>query len=400
MRVTIWDMDWFHKQSFIPNHKAQKISSFHKQKGDIINFVEESEHLTFEYDLLYIIREKKATPFPPRKYIDKQNIKLVGVDFDFYDNYWDLTSEMKMVRPDYLLYEVPEKNAYANAHVIQMLDGTKFLPLWQDPTNAKASGKQKTYIVDEKIWELEIEDLTKYFDLIKNYKDIAFAHPISLKRITTERFWTKFKNLHFQGGTIFKFKNDFGSEYSEVKQIIDKLKEFKELHPHMEVQGFPVKAVIYDHWKDKSNGIKDLKRLLKITDYAKRKKIQVIIKTPKDRMITPYWFFFDMMENWTTDSPHISYVEMMLLSLTNRTKKSWQEILNDPIKWSVPRVDFLLHVITKYPEVLPYAIRKWGENCIDVTHINFKKVVEFTYNFEKEDTLNKIGEAIKRGEEL
>jgi hypothetical protein len=281
-----------------------------------------------------------------------------------------------------------------------MLDGTKFLPVWQDATNAAVSGKQKTYIVDEKIWDLSIEDLTKYFDLIKDYKDIAFAHPISLKRITTDRFWSKFKNLHFQGGTIFKFKNDFGSEYSEVKQIIDKFKEFKELHPHIEVQGFPIKAVIYDHWKDKTNGIKDLKRLLKITDYAKRNKIHVIIKTPKDRMITPYWFFFDMMENWTTESPYISYIEMMLLSLTNRTKTSWQEILNNPIKWSVPRVDFLLHVITKYPEILPYTTRKWGDNGIDITHINFKKVVEFTYNFEKEDTLIKIGEAIKRGEEL
>lgn len=400
MRITIWDMDWFHKQSFIPNYKAQKISSFHKQKGDIVNFVEESEHLTFDYDLLYIIREKKATPLAVRKYIDKQNVKLIGAEFDFYDNNWDLTPEMKMVRPDYSLYVITEKNAYANAHVIQMLDGTKFLPVWQESKNAAISGKQKTYIVDEKIWELSNEDLVRYLDLIKDYKDVAFAHPISLKKITSERFWNKFKNLHFQGGTLFKFKNDYGSEYSEVKQIIDRLAEFKNIHPHMEVQGFPIKAVLYDHWKDGVNGIKDLKRLLKIVDYAKRKKIYVVIKTPKDRMITPYWFFFDMMENWTTESPYISYIEMMLLSLTNRTKASWQEILNNPLKWSVPRVDFLLHVITKYPEVLSYSTRKWGENSIDTTHIDFKKVVEFTYNFEREDTLTKIGEAIKRGEEI
>jgi len=115
MRITIWDMDWFHKQSFVPNYKAQKISSFHKQKGDIINFVEESEHLTFEYDLLYIIREKKATPLPARKYIDKQNVKLIGAEFDFYDNHWDLSPEMKMVRPDYMLYEITHFHAYRNS---------------------------------------------------------------------------------------------------------------------------------------------------------------------------------------------------------------------------------------------------------------------------------------------
>jgi hypothetical protein len=126
----------------------------------------------------------------------------------------------------------------------------------------------------------------------------------------------------------------------------------------------------------------------------------VLIKTPKNRMITPYWFFFDMLENWTEESPYISYIEMMLLSITRRTKTSWQEILNNPTKWSVPRVDFLLHVLTKYPEVIPYAIRKWGENCIDLSHIDFNKVVQFSYDFEREDTLTKIAEAIKRGEEL
>jgi hypothetical protein len=161
-----------------------------------------------------------------------------------------------------------------------------------------------------------------------------------------------------------------------------------------------VKAVLYDHWLDKTNGIKDLKRLLKITSYAKQNKIQVIVKTPRNRMITPYWFFFDMMENWTTESPYISYVEMMLLSITKRTKTNWQEILNNPSKWSVPRVDFLLHVLTKYPEVIPYAIVKWGDNCIDLNHIDFTKVVQFTYDFEREDTLTRIAEAIKRGEEL
>ncbi len=117
-------------------------------------------------------------------------------------------------------------------------------------------------------------------------------------------------------------------------------------------------------------------------------------------MITPYWFFFDMLENWTEESPYISYVEMMLLSITKRTKTSWQEILNNPTKWSVPRVDFLLHILTKYPEVIPYAIRKWEHNCIDLNHIDFTKVVQFTYDFEREDTLIKIAEAIKRGEEL
>jgi hypothetical protein len=400
MRVTIWDMDWFHKQSFTPNHKAQKISSFHKQKGDIINFVEESQHLTFEYDLLYIIREKKHTPFPKRQYIDKENVKLIGDEFDFYDNHYVLEEVIEMVRPDYELYDIPNSNIYSGAHMIQMLHGTKFLPVWQDPMNVETSRMQKTVIVDELLWELSDDDLIKYFSLIKDYKYMMFKYPISLKRIVADNIWQLFKNLDFRSVTIFKFKNDLGSEFDDAKIIIDRLKEFKELHPHINIDGFPVKAVLYDHWLDNTNGIKDLKRLLKITSYAKQNKINVIVKTPRNRMITPYWFFFDMMENWTTESPYISYVEMMLLSITKRTKTNWQEILNNPSKWSVPRVDFLLHVLTKYPEVIPYAIVKWGDNCIDLNHIDFTKVVQFSYDFEREDTLTRIAEAIKRGEEL
>jgi hypothetical protein len=400
MRVTIWDMDWFHKQSFTPNHKAQKISSFHKQKGDIINFIEETQHLTFDYDLLYIIREKKHTPFPKRQYIDKENVKLIGDEFDFYDNHYVLEEVIEMVRPDYELYHIPNSNIYSGAHMIQMLHGTKFLPIWQDPMNIETSRMQKSVIVDEQLWELSDEDLVKYFGLIKDYKYIMFKYPISLKRIVVDNIWQLFKNLDFRSVTIFKFKNDLGSEFDDAKIVIDRLKEFKELHPHINIDGFPVKAVLYDHWLDKTNGIKDLKRLLKITSYAKQSKIKVIVKTPRNRMITPYWFFFDMMENWTTESPYMSYVEMMLLSITKRTKTSWQEILNNPTKWSVPRVDFLLHVLTKYPEVIPYAIVKWGDNCIDLNHIDFTKVVEFSYDFEREDTLTRIAEAIKRGEEL
>ena len=400
MRISIWDMDWFHKQSFIPNHKAQKISSFHKQKGDIINFVEKSEHLTFDYDLLYIIREKKPTPFPKRQYIDKDNVKLVGQEFDFYDNYYAIPDYIDMVRPDYLLYDLPDSNIYAGAHMIQLLHEDKFLPIWQDFKNAVAQGTQKSVVVDEKIWDLSEDDLIKYLNIIKDYKYLMFKHPISLKRITEPTIWTMFKSLDFRGITIFKFKNDLGSEFQEAKLVIDSLKEFKVLHPHINISTFPIKAVVYDHWQDTSTGIKDLKRVLSIVDYAKQNKIQVVVKTPKNRMITPYWFFFDMLENWTEESPYISYIEMMLLSITKRIKTSWQEILNNPTKWSVPRVDFLLHVLTKYPEVIPYAIRKWGDNCIDLNHVDFTKVVQFTYDFEREDTLTKIAEAIKRGEEL
>ncbi|MFW6029021.1 MAG: hypothetical protein ACOCRO_02075 [Halanaerobiales bacterium] len=79
-------MDWYYSYSHIPNHKAMKISSYHKQNDDYINFVENKQDLQFAYDIMYIIRERKHTPFPPGRYVDKEDVKMIGEEFIFYDN--------------------------------------------------------------------------------------------------------------------------------------------------------------------------------------------------------------------------------------------------------------------------------------------------------------------------
>lgn len=400
MRISVWDIDWYSKKSFLPNYKVQKIVSFHKQKGDFINFITEVEHLSFDYDLMYIVRDNRRSPFPPSKYIDKENVRLVGAEFNYYDNKYTLPAEVEMVRPDYTIYELREENSFANANVIQLLHNKTFLPVIQNPINVAAKGRKKSLLVDDKIWELSDEDLVKYLSLVKDYESIAFLHPISLKRIIDDKFWPQFSSLDFKQNTKFRFKNDLGSDESSCKIIIDKMYELKQKYPHIAINPFPVKAIIFDHWNNKNTGIEDLKRILKIVDYAKQKKVNLIIKTPNDRHITPYWFFFDMLEDWTTYSIDMSYIEMMTSSLTKRSGLQWVQILENYIKWSVPRVDFLLHVITSYPEVLPYTTRKWGDNSIDISSLDFTKVAEFKNYFEREELLNKIQEILNRGDNL
>ena len=85
-RITIWDMDFYYKRSFVPNPLAMKISSYHKQKGDLINFVEEEHHIKLTYDIYYIIKEKRSTPMPERKLLDDKRVRLIGHDFRFFDN--------------------------------------------------------------------------------------------------------------------------------------------------------------------------------------------------------------------------------------------------------------------------------------------------------------------------
>jgi hypothetical protein len=50
MRVTIWDMDFYYKFSFKPNIVVMKLSSFHKQQEHIINFVNQAEDVSYDFD--------------------------------------------------------------------------------------------------------------------------------------------------------------------------------------------------------------------------------------------------------------------------------------------------------------------------------------------------------------
>lgn len=126
-RIIIWDMDWYERNSFVPNPQAMKVASFHVQLGDLVYFVNEEKDLNFDYDLIYVFREKKNTKFPPLKILDSKKSKLCGSEFIYYEGYWEPDAAIAMTKPSYDLYPLSDKNIYKGAHVIQMLYGTTFL---------------------------------------------------------------------------------------------------------------------------------------------------------------------------------------------------------------------------------------------------------------------------------
>ena len=67
MRVTIWDLDYYYAKDKrnCYNVDAMRISSFHKQSGDYVNFVRTEDDIRRPYDLYYIIKEKSTTPNAP-----------------------------------------------------------------------------------------------------------------------------------------------------------------------------------------------------------------------------------------------------------------------------------------------------------------------------------------------
>lgn len=375
-RVSIWDLDWYHKYNFVPNYKAQKVSSYYKQKGAFINFIEKESHINFEYDIMFIFREKKMTPMPPSKYIDVKNVKLVGDDFKYYDNQFNLTMEMDMVRPDYLLYDIPEGNAYANAHILKLMHERILLPARQDHINYHVKYSQKTLIVDQFIWDLEEKQLIKVLEEIIQYKNIAFSYPIKLKPIFSYRkVYELFNKLNFTANTVIEFQNNYSSTFDAAKKIIKLAQDIKGRNSRIKIKPIPFKAVIYNHWKDRTKGIKDLERILEIVDYSKKMQTEIVVKTPLRRLDTPFWYYFDTMEMWTTDFPHLSYIESMVSTRITRTGEKWNEVINDSKKWSTPRIYFLIHLLNSYPEIFfKKGLLKGKDEILDISLIDLNEV--------------------------
>ena len=398
-RIMIWDMDWYEKNSFTPKPDAMKIASFHKQSGDIIYFIAKEDDLLFDYDLIYVFRDKKNTSFPPLKILDSTKSRLCGDEFVYYEGYWKPDAKIAMVRPSYSLYPLSDRNIYKGAHIIQLFYGKTLLKNKQDFTNFIKQSKKKSLVVDTQLWDAEENDIVEALKELQELKNIEFRHPISLKRIIeSEEIRKNFLELHFIGGTNMPFTNDLGHEFEDAKLIIDFLKEFRSSH-HVKLGAVKFDSVIYNHYEDHANGIKDLERILKIITYGKKQKIYIEAVSPSKRLTTPFWAFFELLEGWTKYDQYTSYIQAMLSSTMSRTGSSWEQILNDPTKWSTPRVWFLLHIWVKYPEIIAkYGTIVWDDNKIDLSKVNLSIIAKSAHRFEQEKVLEKIQLEIQRGE--
>lgn len=122
-----------------------KISSFHKQKGDKINFITLPMHIDMKYDIMYITKKDDSLKNPPLRYLNNPNSRVWGAGFRYFTNY-QLAPIILACRPDYLLY--PELNdSFERANALQFFDYKgRRLPKVQDPENTFR--KKKNLIID------------------------------------------------------------------------------------------------------------------------------------------------------------------------------------------------------------------------------------------------------------
>lgn len=387
-KITIWDMDFYYKKSFKPSPIAMKISSFHKQESDIVNFVTEEDHISMSYDQFYIIKEKENTPKIPGKLIDDKRVRLIGKPNRFFPGYWEPDALISAVRPDYQLYPENPRDAYYNANIAQFYHEGKLLTARQPFENTIAFHK-KTLVIDKEFWDASYEDIEKCLLELKKYKNIAFLHPISLEKIINNNTVRQlFINLHYSQGTIFKFRNNYGHSFFSAIILFQFIADLKEVHEHVKFGPLPFKAITGDHWNSRDSALQDFERCLRIADESKRQKIHIRIISPNNRFDSPFWYYFEILEFWTLYLETKSYIELMLNSAMKKLQLQWFQILNNHLKWETPNTYFLLSILTKMPEwIEQYGYRQWGDEFIDKKLIDWNEVNKYKGTIE--DNLDK-----------
>jgi hypothetical protein len=297
-----------------------------------------------------------------------------------------------MVRPDYNLYELDEGNIYASANMIQVLHNKEKLPVRQSEENITKMGRQLNIITDPLIWKIKEDVLIEVLEELLQYKNIVFEAPIELKAVMGNRLIReKFIRLKFATGVNQRIRNNYGHEFAQAKDIIDLMRDIKDSLPHVRLSAAAFKTVIYNHWDDLNEGIKDLERCLQIMDYAKANRINIRFQSSSNRLITPFWPFFEPLDIWTEYHRYKSFVQLMLEPARKRQALQWHDILNNPKKWYSPRAEFLLHLLINHTSLISqYGLRLWGDHFLPKDKIDIDQISQYAFVFDQENIKTKL----------
>lgn len=363
MRVTIVDLDWYNHNSFLPNPKCMKISSYYKQLHALVNFATDKSELMMDYDEMYVVRENIASGAFPREIdLTSPKVHLIGPGLKFYDRYVsDISSEMAACRPDYLLYPLLEENRMANADIVQFFSEGKLIPRIQDYHNTYTK-KHYTYVVDRGFWSYDEKDLLKCFEKLKKDESILFADGLDLDLILPNK--NKLKILK-------KLKVDWRAEKISVTldtdQKIGRFLNFLQAIPESGRASMNlVSPIVFsgNHFKKGSTHIRDFHKYFKLVGILKQKRVKVKFIAPP-RILSPYWFFFEDIEGWTTYRIYDSFVEYMTEFACKDHEMDIPELLRKTAYWddSVYRLEYLWR---QYPEIMEEtAYIQWNNRKLE-----------------------------------
>lgn len=372
MRVSIWDVDYFYKKTGV-NYDCMKISSYHKQRGDKINFITSEFQAAMQCDVMYITKEDESLKNPPIKYTTSNKSKIWGKGMKYLVNY-KIPAVILACRPDYLLYQLEDK--FDRSDAIQFFDyDGKLLPKRQDEKNTFKN--KKTLVIDKMFWSSSKENLLFALQQLKRRKNIAFLEPISIKRILSDVEIEKtFLELNFTVESRFEWRNNYGSSLEEALRIIDFIARLNERTTSF--VGVPrFAAITSDHFSDQNNALADLKRCLLIMAEAKKRKVPCEFKPLKTRLDTPYIHLFETIIKWSQKSRKMSLVEFAARPLMNNYKCSLEELFIKNEWWINESFCAIVALMVKMEEDLELFLIRWGKKSLPITKINMEMAKKY-----------------------
>ena len=314
-----------------------KLSSYHKQRGDNINFVTDIHQVGLSFDRMYIARVDETTEVPSKKLLDDSRVMLLGKGFQYYGAK-AINAVVAGCRPDYLLYPIDEHNPYANANFVQFYCGKSLLKQKQDYHSTFRFHK-KTVVVDAWFWKAEDEEIIRCLEELKHEKNVAFLKPISLQRIVSNTIVReKFLALHFSPGTAFKWKNDLAFTQASVDIVLDLLQSMRK-KTRSDLGHIPFKI--------KLNGTEEdeiiLAECFAAIDKFKAAKMQCLFLFDGVSRFKP---IANQISAWTQYNLTLSYVEHVTHTQSMIEGLPWYDIVNYSYKWRNNQIDWLLYLLT------------------------------------------------------
>lgn len=348
MKVTIWDLDYYYSEKKVNcfNPDVMRLSSYHKQKGDEVNFVLSSEDIFRPYDLYYIVKENKKTPNPPLQFYTDSRVKWWGKAVKQRVN-WKMNAAMIACRPDYLLY--PEKDTkMERSDQIRLFDDTgKFVERRQEWSNAYTS--KHTLIVDENLMANDLGELRKALEWLQTIQNVSFLHEISLVPLMVDlRLSNLFLKLKLHKGSVIKWAPVVKVyAYGALEWLIN----FYKKQPLVKKEPLRIQLYWGDHWAAKTSALIDFQTVRSLIVWGKKNEIIVSVQEFDHRLDTPYFLFFEEVIKWMNTSPRSSWLEW----LTRRYGGSnipmeeywnnahrWSEVFRDLLRQTYFDTEFLL----------------------------------------------------------
>ena len=369
-KVTIWDLDYYFAsdRTNLFNTDAEQISSFHKQLGDLVNFVEKEDDVKRPYDIIYIIKENSKTPNPPLKFLLDNKVRWWGEAYKSKVK-WNAVDAIWACYPDYQLYPNKNTKLERSEHIRFFNNKGELLKLTQSFENTYKN--KKIVIADKQIWNIyNTEDILAVLDRIKDWKNIYFIYPINLNRLLSDgRLKEGFINLYFSPGANIQWEEISIKRATDAIDFVKRLKESDRCKSKVGALHFNYSEFNIKHWNDRAAALQDFNTLKRIIIYGKKNKVRVKIIGPTFTSETPYWQLMTLLSKWTNSKgSRSSWLEYITAQFVGYDPIKQEDYWFNIKKWN----DNYRNIIRQTYKDKDFMLTKWGEDKVNEIRIPWK----------------------------